>query len=83
MRQGDIGLTCWVFRYAVPLYLQAISIIIPPPTRRDSSPEDKCRGASSRSYCSLIHMTHFAIHTRRRTADEQPCGTPHSDVPDT
>jgi hypothetical protein len=32
-------------RYAMPLYLQATSLLIPPPPRT-SSPEDRCRGMS-------------------------------------
>ncbi|KAL0960101.1 hypothetical protein HGRIS_011745 [Hohenbuehelia grisea] len=38
VRQGKL-------EYALPLYLHAASILIPPPPQKEGSPEDRCRGA--------------------------------------
>jgi hypothetical protein len=43
-------------QYAMPLYLQAMSILIPPPSQKHSSPEDRCRGAQLMNNLSELIM---------------------------
>ena len=53
--------------YAMPLMLQAVSILIPP-APQESSPEDKCRGQSLLSYAYTKHQINF--YYRRSNHDK-------------
>lgn len=62
--QIDLGL-----RYAVSLYLQAISLLVPPSSsKKKSTPEERCRGA-----CNVRkHSAPSSDREHRCSVDEQP-----------
>ncbi|KAJ3711304.1 hypothetical protein C8R42DRAFT_728650 [Lentinula raphanica] len=56
-----------IFRFAMPLYLHAISLLIPPAPKK-SSPEDRCRAASL-----MTHLSSLVLNSRppAQSVDDQ------------